>query len=293
MASTIHIKMIDKEVEIDLTNVLTQSTIKSQFLLPSNAVVSLSYEINDCQKGCHMNEAGTAFLIPKNFKEMHFLVDSDKMPSRPATPTHARPISPYPDGNIEIVTKNMFYMLFNASDSTGKLTVACVHPRYFVTFRDGTHLQLGNTIKIFPATAQDQPRIRRESGYEVKVVDINEKLDFILLRSKENIVETAPRLVRGEESEMFLLAGFGDMTSGSQKLAYHLYARFRLYTSCDTRGGHLQSSAHYIFRSALREITYGSIANRTPKFTKNPAIKKEEASSHGNRRPWVPNIVHR
>lgn len=54
MAQTIRIKMMEKDVELDLPdNILTQSTVKSQFLLPSDAVVSLSYKLDDGRrKGC-------------------------------------------------------------------------------------------------------------------------------------------------------------------------------------------------------------------------------------------------
>ncbi|CAD6198109.1 unnamed protein product [Caenorhabditis auriculariae] len=224
MANTVHIKMMDKDVEIDLlSNNLTLSTVKSQFLLPWDAVVSLSYEVNSRQKGCEVNENGSAFILPADFSNMQFSVESDKTPSRPASSMDVRPnVSPYPDAPSPPppLSKSIDKWMFYASDLAGKSTVVCVHPRYFVTFRHGTHLllQLGSAMKIFHATAEDQPNA--ESGWEVTVVDINEKLDFILLRSKENIVETAPRLVGGEESEIFLLAGFGDMTSGSQKLAY-------------------------------------------------------------------------
>lgn len=76
--------------------------------------------------------------------------------------------------------------MFYAVDSAGKSTVVCVHPRYFVTFRHGTHLQLkvGDVVRIFHAKIG----INEQVGYDVSVVDMNEKLDFILLRSKEIVV---------------------------------------------------------------------------------------------------------
>ncbi|CAJ0956039.1 unnamed protein product, partial [Mesorhabditis belari] len=64
----------------------TISTVKSQFLLPLDAVVSLSYEVNGRQKGCEVNEAGTTFLLPDGWPAIQFFVDSNKAPSRRETP---------------------------------------------------------------------------------------------------------------------------------------------------------------------------------------------------------------
>ena len=77
--------------------------------------------------------------------------------------------------------------MFFAKDSTGKSTVVCVHPRFFVTFRHGTHLQfrIGDVLRIFPAMCETN----RHEGYDVAVVDINEMADFVLLRSHKIIVE--------------------------------------------------------------------------------------------------------
>lgn len=53
-----------------------------------------------------MNEAGTTFLLPENWQEIQFFVESDKVPSRPATPMNVRPIvSPYPECNTKFFTK--------------------------------------------------------------------------------------------------------------------------------------------------------------------------------------------
>ncbi|KAE9546653.1 hypothetical protein FO519_010135 [Halicephalobus sp. NKZ332] len=128
---------------------------------------------------------------------------------------HIPKVTPSPPPPMpKSIDKWMFY----AVDSAGKSTVVCIHPRYFVTFRHGTHLhlQVGNTIRIFHAKSETN----EQDGYEVTVVDMNEKLDFILLRSKEIIVPKSPRLAIAEESENFLLAGFGDHSTGQQQLAY-------------------------------------------------------------------------
>ncbi|CAJ0961539.1 unnamed protein product, partial [Mesorhabditis belari] len=57
-------------------------------------------------------------------------------------------------------------------------------------------------------------------GYEVTVVNIEEHLGLIVLRSEKAIGPKSPRLVPAEKSESFLLAGFGDMNTGTQQLVY-------------------------------------------------------------------------
>ncbi|CAJ0939682.1 unnamed protein product, partial [Mesorhabditis belari] len=98
--------MMDKEVKLDLPdNLITKSTIKSAFLLDDDAVISLSYGLDDHQKYCRVNEAGTTFLLPDGWPAIQFFVDSNKAPSRPETPADIeaqfsdykrdRPESPY------------------------------------------------------------------------------------------------------------------------------------------------------------------------------------------------------
>lgn len=53
MEQTIRIKMMNKEIEIDLTeNMITKGSIKSAFLLADDAVVSLCYEVDGHRKWC-------------------------------------------------------------------------------------------------------------------------------------------------------------------------------------------------------------------------------------------------
>lgn len=69
----------------------------------------------------------------------------------------------------------------------GKATAICVHPRFFVTFRHGTHLQfkLGDALTIYSAEKEMDEQI----GIDVCVVKVNEALDFVLLKSESDVVE--------------------------------------------------------------------------------------------------------
>ncbi|KAI6179701.1 hypothetical protein M3Y98_00638800 [Aphelenchoides besseyi] len=72
--------------------VLTQNTVRSAFMLPPDALVSLTYE-DDGLNNCLVNESGTTFLLPKKWPNMEFLVESDKVP-RPMPTDNERPMTP-------------------------------------------------------------------------------------------------------------------------------------------------------------------------------------------------------
>ncbi|CAB3408043.1 unnamed protein product [Caenorhabditis bovis] len=76
--------MLEKEIELDLPdNTLTKSSIKAALLLPDDAILSLSYDVNGHRKFCRVNDSSTTFLLPEQFPTLHFFVESDKAPSRP------------------------------------------------------------------------------------------------------------------------------------------------------------------------------------------------------------------
>lgn len=89
-----------------------------------------------------------------------------------------------PPPTSESIDKWMFYAF---DQLVGKSTVVCVHQRYFVTFRHGTHkeLSVGSAMKIYHAMSEPN----EGNAIDVNVVDINEQFDFILLRSKKEIVD--------------------------------------------------------------------------------------------------------
>jgi hypothetical protein len=81
--------------------------------------------------------------------------------------------------------KWMFFLIRSCTKSV----VVCVHPRFFVTFRHGTHgaLKVGDKLKIYKA---NEP-VEDYNGIDVSVAQINERFDFILLKSPigVNVVE--------------------------------------------------------------------------------------------------------
>lgn len=72
--------------------------------------------------------------------------------------------------------------MYFSRDKMGKSAVICIHPRFFVTFRHGSHIQLkvGDPLTIYKAEKEDEQQV----GINVCVVNINEALDFVLLKSE-------------------------------------------------------------------------------------------------------------
>ncbi|KAI6227839.1 hypothetical protein M3Y95_00558900 [Aphelenchoides besseyi] len=115
MAQLIRIKMMDEEVVFDLSeNTITKSSITSAFLLPDDTTVLLSYDLNGRRIWC-----------------LSFSVLPDPAPS------------------FETYPKWMFYL----HKDNIKTNVICVHPRFCVTFRHGTHVQLtiGDLLTMYSA----------------------------------------------------------------------------------------------------------------------------------------------
>lgn len=77
--------------------------------------------------------------------------------------------------------------MFFLRNAINKSTVICVHPRFFVTFRHGPHLKLkiGDDLIIFQALQESEDQI----GINVSVVQIDDILDFVLLKSPLQVVE--------------------------------------------------------------------------------------------------------
>ncbi|KAE9546346.1 hypothetical protein FO519_010442, partial [Halicephalobus sp. NKZ332] len=111
------------------------------------------------------------------------------------------------------MSKSIDKWMFFARDEARKSCVVCIHPQYFVTFRHGTHLQLrvGDSLTIYKAKSDF------DESFTASVVQINDMLDFILLKSDEHVVEKGPSLAHPEESGCFLLAGYGNV---DQHLSY-------------------------------------------------------------------------
>ncbi|CAJ0567047.1 unnamed protein product, partial [Mesorhabditis spiculigera] len=73
------------------------TTVRSQFFISPDSIISLSYDDVDGRIGCEVNEEGSAFLLPEGWSSLLFFVESQEL-SRPQTPIHPpneRPPSPY------------------------------------------------------------------------------------------------------------------------------------------------------------------------------------------------------
>lgn len=89
-------------------------------------------------------------------------------------------------------SKSFIKWMFFLHDHVGKATTICVHPRFFVTFRHGTHLQfkLGDELTMYSA----EKEIREQTGVKVCVVNVNEALDFVLLKSQSDVVDVRSQI---------------------------------------------------------------------------------------------------
>ncbi|KAI6188290.1 hypothetical protein M3Y98_00339000 [Aphelenchoides besseyi] len=85
MTQLLKIKMVDGEAEFELSeNVLTESSIKHAFLLPSDAIVSLYYVVDGRRRYCQINEAGICFVLPNDWPNRQFFATSNAS-SRPGS----------------------------------------------------------------------------------------------------------------------------------------------------------------------------------------------------------------
>ncbi|CAI4220850.1 unnamed protein product [Auanema sp. JU1783] len=155
-----------------------------------------------------------AFDEPFKRYSEKLVLSVDKMPSRPVTPmsrvSSERSTSPYhpelphdPAPSAKCFKKWMFYL-----NEQTKSTTICVHPKFFVTFRHGTHshFNIGDSLKIYPVEEENGSGF----GVDVRVANIYEAYDFILLKSEFNVVDRGPTIARAQESEPFTLVGFGN-----------------------------------------------------------------------------------
>uniref|UniRef100_A0A914CSX1 Uncharacterized protein n=1 Tax=Acrobeloides nanus TaxID=290746 RepID=A0A914CSX1_9BILA len=87
MDQVIRIKMFEEEKKAATSrNMITKSTIRGLFLLPDEAIIQLSYMLNGEKIGCkNRNTPKPCFLLPDGWKNIQFLLESNKVSSRPAS----------------------------------------------------------------------------------------------------------------------------------------------------------------------------------------------------------------
>uniref|UniRef100_A0A1I7TB45 Peptidase A1 domain-containing protein n=1 Tax=Caenorhabditis tropicalis TaxID=1561998 RepID=A0A1I7TB45_9PELO len=217
MAQVLHLVMLRDEVkQIPLaTNIVTNSSIKSAFLLQDDALISLSYEEGGIRKWCTSTDhPEKKFLLPNNWESIPFVVESNKLPTRPASMMDMiteRPISPYfPEIPPSSSPKGKAFIqwMFYVQDDLGKASTVCLHPRFFATFRHGSHLslKLGDKLTMYNADTD----IDQQTGTIVTVAKIDESLDFVILQSNEDVVSRGPTVVHPEDGEPYTSVGFGN-----------------------------------------------------------------------------------
>ncbi|KAI6179538.1 hypothetical protein M3Y98_00621100 [Aphelenchoides besseyi] len=147
------------------------------------------------------------------------------------------------------MSKSIEKWMFYAVGLAGKSTVACVHPRYLVTFRHGTHLllEVGSVTEIFHA--ENEPSV--ESGFDVTIA--------------------APTLIAAGKSEIYLLVDFERYYFyRSDRPFVPLVGPFYLGTEHSSRGD--SGGACWSSRGLIR-INYGAIC--MPDFGFTPFTTSE------------------
>uniref|UniRef100_A0A1I7TRY9 Serine protease n=1 Tax=Caenorhabditis tropicalis TaxID=1561998 RepID=A0A1I7TRY9_9PELO len=188
--------MMGDERELDLpNNRITKSTIKSAFLLDEDALISLSYEIDDQQKCCRMDKAGKTFLLPDGWPTIQFSIVSNKAPSRPATPANRvsspmmedLPASPNEELTIERM-KNYVYTVDGiigcATAIADNVLATCYHCiKHFVTSGPNSdEIQSHRDAIILLTHAVKNQKI------QVKIRAYSIEKDVVLLQSDENLM---------------------------------------------------------------------------------------------------------
>ncbi|CAB3404090.1 unnamed protein product [Caenorhabditis bovis] len=164
----LRIKMMDKNVVVKLrSNAVTKSTIKTVFMLADDALVTMAYEEGGIPILCEVDESGKTFLLPDEWPDRQFIVESDRVPSRPATPMDIQGITTikdFWDGRVFRIAGN-------------KLTGTCVliNERHALT---AAHLsfKLYQSYKIKGAGNQE---------FSVTCIFICKRLDFAIPQSDD------------------------------------------------------------------------------------------------------------
>ncbi|CAB3408042.1 unnamed protein product [Caenorhabditis bovis] len=269
--------MLEKEIELDLPdNTLTKSSIKAALLLPDDAILSLSYDVNGHRKFCRVNDSSTTFLLPEQFPTLHFFVESDKAPSRPNSSLsfeghlsgyRERSESPYVFNEklADELRNRLFFIprgqkaLQDEEETSvelkGDLVVdgGCASPissRAVVTYAHKSHKILreydeskndeDNKHSLVEIRHAENPRIR----HKMKVIVVDTHHDFVILRSVDGreIFEDYPYIMRPPKNfEPFIGFGLSHETKDGQQIT-HRHGRI-CSESTDYRGRFLASSS--------------------------------------------------
>ncbi|CAI2347279.1 unnamed protein product [Caenorhabditis sp. 36 PRJEB53466] len=239
MEKFILVRANDRVVKVTAKNegTINKMTLRSAFQLEDDVPIGLFK--NDLALSCRVDDI---FELQEGWIEAEFELRWEELrrsrpitsieqaqfriPSRPGTP-----MSPYhpelphdPAPSAKCFIKWMFFL-----NEKTKSTTICVHPRFFVTFRHGSHrrFDIGDNLKLYHA----QKEVDEQTGIEVRVAKIFEAYDFILLKSKSDVVDHKPTIAPVEESEPFTLAGFGNDTGCLSYLPGSIHSVRRHYFS--------------------------------------------------------------
>ncbi|KAI6201577.1 hypothetical protein M3Y96_00857100 [Aphelenchoides besseyi] len=241
MTQSVKIKMVDGEAEFELSeNVLTESSIKHAFLLPSDAIVSLYYVVDGRRKYCRTNEAGTCFLLPIDWPNRQFsatsnasfrpgsvmnrdpprIIDKPSVsPTEEAVPRKRAKIVEQKESNakdLQWFQSLQQYALFYEDNKKTKHCITPLTKQIAVTYAHGSHQNLTKE------STEEKPIIVRcyyneEYRVEAKVVEKNNALDVIILQAvSENFLEHNPPIGVPKIGTRYLMLGLSNIESRTE-----------------------------------------------------------------------------
>ncbi|CAD6198122.1 unnamed protein product [Caenorhabditis auriculariae] len=218
MPQIIRIKMNDKELNfVPCQNILAKSSLTSAFLLPEEAIVSLSYELTREEIHCEMNEKGTAFILPEDYSNLKFKVESDRAPSRSSIPadfegpTFRKRRRIYMDSeplpvDRDIISRIGKYSWFYTKEDNLKRSAIPVTRYLAITYRHGENKHFVNGDCIRLSSYKNQKVI-----VDSYVVLVDDSLDLIVLQSKSAELCNRDLILEAAEPERgmpYILMGY-------------------------------------------------------------------------------------
>lgn len=175
---TIRIKMLGKpDRVVDLSeNILTESTVKSQFLIPADAVVRLWYKVDGKEIGCKVRRVSSepCFILPDGWDKIEFHVESTSAMNE----TQAKALT------TEDVAKYFDY-LFYFINGQYRICVTIVDANLAIA---AGHCIPKDKKKGDYLTIYDQSN----KSYEVEIIFLNRELDLALLKPVVHVFNVKP-----------------------------------------------------------------------------------------------------
>ncbi|KAI6201589.1 hypothetical protein M3Y96_00858300 [Aphelenchoides besseyi] len=310
MTQSVKIKMVDGEAEFELSeNVLSESSIKHAFLLPSDAIVSLYYVVDGRRKYCQTRLASEpSFFLPNDWPNRQFFATSNAS-SRPGSVMNRDPpriidkpsVSPtdeaVPRKRAKIVEQTesnakdlqwfqslQQYALFYEGDNKAKRCITPLTKQIAVTYAHGSHQNLTKE------STEGTPIIVRcyynkKYRVEAKVVKKDNALDVIILQAvSENFLEHNPPIGVPEIGTRYLMLGLSNIENrknpfslGCGSVTAMLEDQIRFIGSSGCSGG---DSGAGLWNSTGALIGMNIMVKQNPLHVKQTADNRQKQFTH-------------